>query len=373
MQPTVLILAKGIVPDPGGIETYSDQVAQAYSALGFDVTVISCFHGPRGCSRRRSARIVNVGAGRQAMVFVRMVRAAIRYRMSQTTPTFIHATTWRAAVPALMLFPRVPLVISVHGREVTEMSPVVVVLMRLVFRAATRVLAISRTTLEAATLRIPGLSSKAIVSWNGVGSSAETTSPEQRVTKSTTETCHILTVCRLVPRKNVEGVLRALAVLNETGCTAWNYSIAGGGPDYEHLVRTRDDLGLRNKVRFRGTVTDQQLVDLYRSADIFVHPQTSGRTGRDIEGFGLAIADAMAWGLPVIVGRDGAPGEYISHGITGYVVNGADFNEIATTLKFLIQNRDVCTSVGRAAAEWVNTNLTWTRHVNNLVEALGLT
>ena len=146
----ILIFAKGITPDPGGIETYSEQISQAYANSGFGVTVISCFRGERGASERGAVKIVNVGVGRQGMVALRMVNAAMRYRRQAFRPMLIHATTWRAAVPALVAFPRWPLAITVHGREVTEMSRWMGTLMRFVFRRATRALVISHTTLAAA-------------------------------------------------------------------------------------------------------------------------------------------------------------------------------------------------------------------------------
>lgn len=368
-----LIFAKAITPELGGIETYSERIAHAYSCLGLGVTVISCFRGDHGASRRGSVELINVGTGRQWLVAIQMTAAAMRYRRRPLRPTLIHATTWRVALPALIAFPRVPLIVTIHGREVTEMSRWLGVMMRFVFRKATKALVISDTSLAAAARRVPGLQRKSIVSWNGITASSDDAYRQASQRRSANRVCRVLTICRLVPRKNVEAVLRALATLSEEGCCNWEYSVAGEGPEYERLAALRDRCGLSDKVCLHGRVSDLDIMELYGCSNIFAHPQVSDRKGRDIEGFGLAIADAMAWGLPVIVGKEGAPKEYVSHGVTGFVVDGANVTELATTLKRLIQNQDECSAVGRAARAWAIDNLSWTRHVRRVLEDPDLT
>lgn len=367
-EKSVLIFAKAITPDAGGIETYSEQVALAYAKLGFDVNVISCFQGERGVSQRGPVKIVNVGSGRQLAVAFRMIISAIRFRMRSSRPTLIHATTWRVALPALIVFCRVPLVITVHGREVTEMPWHTGPLMRLVFHLASTAVVISHSTLAIAAQRVPALQRKSVVSWNGITGSSEHSYQGAAKKRSANDVCRILTICRLVPRKNVAAVVYALSRLNDEGCSNWQYSIIGEGPEYESIENARDQCGLSKMVHLHGRVSDRELFDQYSNANIFVHPQVSGDTGLDIEGFGLAIADAMAWGLPVIVGRDGAPKEYVSDGVTGYVVDGASVTEIATTIKLLIEDRDSRKTVGAAARSWVVGNLDWTKHVSRVLE-----
>jgi hypothetical protein len=169
----VLLFAKAITPEAGGIETYSEQVALAFAERGFEVTVITSFRGAPGVSHRKSIVMVNVGHGNQRKVAAGMLKAAIHYRKRAGEPALIHATTWRVAVPALAVFPRTRLIVTVHGREVTEMSRWLAIPMRLVFGRATKALVISHTTLAAVVQRIPSIRLKSIVSWNGITSPSD--------------------------------------------------------------------------------------------------------------------------------------------------------------------------------------------------------
>lgn len=363
-----LLLAKAITPNPGGIETYSEQVAKAYADCGFKVTVISCFHGKLGRAKRGALTVVNVGMHRQWLVAVLMIREVMRFRLRSGRPTLVHATTWRVALPAVIGFLRCPLVISIHGREVTATSVWTESLMRYVFARSSKVLAVSQSSLAAAVQRLPGLQHKAVVSWNGINVCPESAHLAALQLRSSNKLCRILTVCRLVSRKNVAAVLRALAIISEQGYADWEYLVVGEGPELDNLIRVRDECQISDKVRFLGRVSDREIEDSYSSCDVFAHPQVMDDSGRDIEGFGLVIADAMAWGLPVIVGLEGGPKEFVSHGETGYVVNGSNVEEISSALEFLIRNDEARSSVGRAAREWAVKNLSWEEHIQPVID-----
>jgi len=362
-----LVLAKAITPNPGGIETYSEQVAKAYADFGFEVTVISCFHGKRGRLKRGALTVVNVGMQRQWLVAIRMLSAVMSYRLRSGPPTLVHATTWRVALPAIIAFRRCPLAITIHGREVTATSGWKVFLMRYIFAKARKALAISQSSLAAAAQRVPALQQKAVVSWNGITACPEDAYLAAVRRRSNNKVCRILTICRLVPRKNVAAVLRALAIISEQGYSGWEYSIVGDGPEIDDLTKVREECGLSGKVGFLGRVSNREIEEAYSSCDVFAHPQVTDDTGRDIEGFGLVIADAMAWGLPVIVGRDGGPGEFVLHGETGYVVDGYDIGELAEKLKLLVEDSERRRSMGIAARAWAIDNLAWSKHIAPVV------
>lgn len=363
----VMILAKGIYPETGGIETYSEQIARAYSSFGYPVTVISCFEGKPGSTRRGDMEVLNVGKGSQVVVAYRMWRAVRLWRHISGIPALVHATTWRVSIPALLVFPGIPLLITIHGREVTETQGLLARVMRYCFKAATKAVAVSNTTLAAALAQLPSLSRNSMVSWNGV----TTRTAQERVQTPGDSLrdgpCRILTVCRLVPRKNVSNALRALSILRQRNCDFWKYNVVGEGPERNDLARETEALELTDAVRFLGHVSETDLEEQYRSADIFLHPQISGHDGRDMEGFGLAIADAMVYGLPVVVGRDGAPREFVSSGVTGFVVDGKSPEQIADTLAQLIEDRARREAIGEAARAWAAANLTWTSHVERIL------
>ncbi|MCG8456445.1 MAG: glycosyltransferase, partial [Holophagales bacterium] len=105
----------------------------------------------------------------------------------------------------------------------------------------------------------------------------------------------LLTVTRLSPhtrRKNVDGVLRALADVQRSApehAAEWSYTVVGGGPDLPRLQGLARELGVADRVRFTGAVAAEDLLAEYRRADLFV--LASEATATDVEGFGIVYIE----------------------------------------------------------------------------------
>lgn len=107
----------------------------------------------------------------------------------------------------------------------------------------------------------------------------------------------LLSVSRLASKKRLDLVVRTLAALVEDGEPA-TLTIAGSGEEalLASLKQLSEDLGLRERVVFLGYQDSEQVAELFKSADIFLAPS-------DDENFGIASAEAVAAGLPIIVSR----------------------------------------------------------------------
>lgn len=356
----VLILSKGFPPDLGGVETYSQQIALAYAAEGYRPFIITQFNGPVGWQTYNGLEVCNVGRASQIVQLVRFVKALLRLRRDVPRFALVHATTWRTAIPALLVGCHEPLGITVHGREVSATRWLFKVLARMVLSRANRILIISeearrRCGQAASILR----SSKAVVSWNGVSHD----SAWQASTRNDVPV--VLTACRLTEFKNVKGVLAAAAQLQAKGVTA-DFLIAGDGPLAGELTSLARRLKLSN-VTFLGQVPRHEMASLMAAADVFLHPQISIEGGRGFESFCLAIADAMAAGLPVIAGVDGAPADYIEHGRTGFLVDGNDTDAISAQLMDCLSRTDRGRQVGLSARAFAREHFQWSQHIAPLV------
>jgi glycosyltransferase involved in cell wall biosynthesis len=109
----------------------------------------------------------------------------------------------------------------------------------------------------------------------------------------------LLCVGSLAPRKGQDVLLRALAGLRTLD---WRLLLAGPArhPAYAgRLRRLAGALGLAPRVAFLGAVSEAALAGLYRSAQLFVFPS-------HYEGFGIAVAEAAAYGLPIVASDAGA-------------------------------------------------------------------
>ncbi len=138
----------------------------------------------------------------------------------------------------------------------------------------------------------------------------------------------LLSVCRLSREKNLDVVLRAVALLARRSLPI-EYTICGDGPEGEALRRLAGELGIASRVRFVGK--QLRVEDYYRQAHLFVLPSI-------YEGFGAVYVEAMASGLPCLglknqPGRyDVAAGEIIEHERTGLLVEEDSPENIAAAL-----------------------------------------
>jgi glycosyltransferase involved in cell wall biosynthesis len=120
--------------------------------------------------------------------------------------------------------------------------------------------------------------------------------------------------------------------------------LLGDGPLREHLVALCSDLGLNDNVVFAGYRLDA--VEIVAASDVFCHPTF-------YEGFGLALAEAMALGVAVVA--TGVPGvlELVDDGQTGLLVPPQNPVALAQALNELLADPDRRRLLGRAAQESV--------------------
>lgn len=140
----------------------------------------------------------------------------------------------------------------------------------------------------------------------------------------------LLTVCRLGhnPRKNVDGVLKAMALVGES--LDLEYHVIGDGPGRSALEAMAAQLGLAQRVRFLGRVSDRALREAYASASLCVlvpRPEPD-----DIEGFGIVYLEAAAAGTPSLAGRFGGAVDAVADGQSGFFAADATPESIAAAL-----------------------------------------
>ena len=117
----------------------------------------------------------------------------------------------------------------------------------------------------------------------------------------------VLCVCRFYPRKRVELLLRAAALLTRR-IPELEVRIVGGGPDALRLHRLAQELHLQRTVHWVGNATADSLACEYNRADVFCLPSVQ-------EGFGIVFLEAMAAGKPIIAARAAAVPEVVELGL----------------------------------------------------------
>ncbi len=117
----------------------------------------------------------------------------------------------------------------------------------------------------------------------------------------------VLSVCRFYPRKRMELLLQAAALLRHR-IPQLEIRIVGNGPEYGRLQRICSELHLEGSIRWLGDVSAAALAAEYNRADIFCLPSVQ-------EGFGIVFLEAMAAGKPTVAARAAAVPEVVRSGI----------------------------------------------------------
>jgi glycosyltransferase involved in cell wall biosynthesis len=153
----------------------------------------------------------------------------------------------------------------------------------------------------------------------------------------------LLAVGAVVPRKGYDLLVEALAGLIDL---PWTLTIVGDrNRDPATTAKLAADVArhrLAPRVTIAGAVSDRCLADLYAASDLFVLPSRH-------EGFGMAYAEAIAYGLPVIGTTAGAIPETVAQ--AGVLIPPDDVPALAAALRRLIENpaeRDKLAAAARA-------------------------
>jgi glycosyltransferase involved in cell wall biosynthesis len=137
-------------------------------------------------------------------------------------------------------------------------------------------------------------------------------------------------------------LIQAMALLQ--GRHAFHALMVGGGRRQEEMRDLAGSLGLGERVHFLGNRRD--VPELLGAMDIFVLPSHS-------EGVSLAVLEAMAAGLPVIVSAVGGLPEIIHHEETGLLIPPKDAEALAGSLARLLENPDLAKRLGEKAREHI--------------------
>ena len=155
----------------------------------------------------------------------------------------------------------------------------------------------------------------------------------------------LLTVSRLAPRKGHRTALRAVALLAARR-PRLKYVFTGASDTMRaELAALAAELGIGARVVATGFVPEAELPALYRLANAFVL-LAEGDAETDVEGFGVALLEAAATGLPTIASRTGGVPEAVVDGVTGVLVPPGDAAAAAQAIEGLLADRDAARAFG---------------------------
>ncbi|RSM87568.1 glycosyltransferase family 4 protein [Kibdelosporangium aridum] len=151
----------------------------------------------------------------------------------------------------------------------------------------------------------------------------------------------VLFVGRLDAEKNVHELLEAAALLPDT-----HVELVGDGSERHRLEALAAQLGIAERVTFRGFVPDEELVRAYQRCDVFCMPGTA-------ELQSLATMEAMAAGKPVVAADAMALPHLVRPGHNGWLYPPGDVAELARRIAAILADEQTTAAMGKASLELI--------------------
>lgn len=171
---------------------------------------------------------------------------------------------------------------------------------------------------------------------------------------------------RVVGLKGIAIPVQALASPLLRGCPV-KLLVIGDGDALDGLKKLADRLGVAGQVVFHPSVPHYTLPKYYASADVGIFPSLGE------EAFGIAVAEAMACGLPVVASHSGGMPEVVGNeGSCGHLFALGDIDACADAMARLCESEDERTQMGRAARQRIASQFTWALAAQRLLKAMPL-
>jgi glycosyltransferase involved in cell wall biosynthesis len=167
---------------------------------------------------------------------------------------------------------------------------------------------------------------------------------------------YLFGVSRLSPLKRFDLVLRALA---EPVAAGIRFVIAGEGAEMQRLKDLAVQLGIEDRVKFAGRLSDQEMIDHFARCRAVVFPPFN-------EDYGFVTVEAFMCGKPVITCTDsGGPSELVRDGENGYVTEPTP-EALSIAMRKLTDDRNLAQRLGEEGHAMA-TQMTWSKAIQQLL------
>ncbi len=168
------------------------------------------------------------------------------------------------------------------------------------------------------------------------------------------EPYNILTVARLTEKKGIPDILQALVLLKQRGID-FTYTLIGDGDDRDQILEQVCASGLREQLRWLGTMPHEKVIEQFKRADVFILGCKITPNG-DRDGIPNVLVESLAMGLPAIATNVSALPEIVIADQTGLTVEPDDPAAMADGLQKILADKQQRTQLIEAGKEHVQAN-----------------
>jgi glycosyltransferase involved in cell wall biosynthesis len=136
--------------------------------------------------------------------------------------------------------------------------------------------------------------------------------------------------------------------------------IYGEGPYRKEFEQQITKLGMDDKIKLKGFIENKKVPIVLNSFDIYCALSRS-------ESFGVAVVEASACEIPVIVSNIGGLTEVVRPNETGFIVNAESKQEIVDSMEQLYQQKELRQTFGQKGREYVSEHYEWSRNVEQQI------
>jgi len=278
----------------------------------------------------------------------------------------VHTTTFFPVGFFVALFSKmfsIKSYLTVYGTEVvtTSGSLITKVVQSLTLKLVYKILAFSQSTKKLMIQRHKLSDSKVEVIYPGISSLELSESYNVREKfKIQPDDFVILFVGRLVERKGALDLIKAVEQLKDDKLKL----ILVGGGDKQELESYVKKNNISHQIIFAGAVKREEILNYYRSAQVFSMPSFFDVSKDDVEGLGIVYLEAQINGLPVIGTNSGGIPEAISDNKSGFIVEPRNISDLSTKIKLLKNDHDLYKKMSQKTVDFVKDNFSWQKNIN---------
>ena len=358
----LLLITSEFPPQPGGIGNHAWHLARSFQANQIDVQVISDQRSGEGKEERdfdsaQDFEVIRIP--RKKLIFLSYFHRILKsFQLSKKTDIVLLSGKFSIWIGGLLsLFLSKKYVAVLHGSEVLLPSKSQRKFTDFCLQRFDRLIAVSNYTKSL----IDHLNLEVEVIPNGFEISEFANQPR---TLSPDSKLNLVTVGNVTPRKGQHNIIEALPEIKKKYPQV-EYHIVGIPTTKDRLVSLAEKLNVEEHLVFHGKVSEEEKLDLLKQATIFMMLSEHTSAG-DVEGFGIAILEGNALGLPGIGARGCGIEDAIAHQKSGILVNNKDKKEIADAIDTILANYS---QFSKDAIEWTQ-HFTWDKIIQQYLEVV---
>lgn len=354
----ILIITADFMPVLGGVANFNSGIAESLSLAGHKVWVLT----PSVLSAddsRLPYRVIRYNKAKRLSSLWPNILTILLIIKNKIDVVLLGHVTSTLSIGSIVVrkMNLIRLAILSHGNDLdySVSGKIDKYFLRCLFKNADLVMANSKFTFEKVSSRFPELNEKLKILNPGIWIEKITPSPGLIINDYQSNFV-ILTACRLVPKKGIDDLIKAFAVVVKKYPQAI-LKIIGEGPEENNLKALATKLGLCKSIVFTGALLPTKVAAEMRGCSIFALP--SKTVAGDVETFGIVYLEASACKKPVVGTRHGGIPDAIEDGVNGILIDPGNIRQLADAIMQLIENKELRDKMGEAGQNRIANLFTW--------------